>query len=173
LQHSLDKIIGLASSGLHSNGFSLARKALFEIGGLRLDERVAELGRPLGETMLTPTRIYVKNALELLARFGGDIHGLAHITGGGLIENPPRVFPAGCGAIIRRGAWPVPPIFALIQRCGHIDEMEMFRVFNMGVGMLIIAAPSRADEILAVANEIGETASAIGEIVAGEGVKFS
>ncbi|GHS95500.1 phosphoribosylformylglycinamidine cyclo-ligase [Planctomycetales bacterium] len=167
-----DKIIGLASSGLHSNGYSLARKALLEIGGLRLDENIPELGITLGEELLTPTRIYVKNGLALLAKFGDAIRGLVHITGGGLIENTPRILPQGCGARFNTGTWKVPPVFNLIQKCGNIEDIEMYRVFNMGVGMLLVAAPDRAAEILAAANELGETAHSIGEIVVGGGVNI-
>ena len=166
-----DAIVGLASTGLHSNGFSLARKALLEVGGLKLDQKLPELdGQTLGETMLTPTRIYVKTLLAALERHAAEksIHALVHVTGGGLIENTPRVLPDGCGAEFDRGAWEVPPIFKLVQRCGNVDAAEMDRVFNMGLGMLVICDAAQADALCAELNAAGEKAARVGRIVAGE-----
>ncbi|HHY36195.1 MAG TPA: phosphoribosylformylglycinamidine cyclo-ligase [Firmicutes bacterium] len=159
-----DQIIGLPSSGLHSNGYSLARKALLEEAGFSLDRYFPELGRTLGEELLTPTKIYVKEVLPLLRRF--PVKGLAHITGGGLVENIPRILPPGCRARIRCSSWQVPPIFQLIRRAGRISAAEMHRVFNMGIGLVIIADPAAAEEIRASFS--GSPPPVIGEIVAGE-----
>ncbi|MFQ5354710.1 MAG: phosphoribosylformylglycinamidine cyclo-ligase, partial [Thermodesulfobacteriota bacterium] len=133
-----DAIIGLHSSGLHSNGFSLARKVLFDRLGLDIKKRVKGLrGRSLGSALLEPTRIYVKPVLKVCKKF--TIKGMAHITGGGFLENIPRTLPQGLKAIIERGSWPVPPIFSLIQSGGDVGEMEMLRTFNCGIGLVIIA----------------------------------
>ena len=160
-----DIILGLPSSGLHSNGFSLARKALLEEAKYSLDRYFPELGRTLGEELLTPTKIYVKEVLPLLDRY--PIKGLAHITGGGLVENIPRILPPGCRARIQCTSWQVPPIFQLIRQAGRISTAEMYRVFNMGIGMAIIAAPEVAQGIRASFG--GSPPPVIGEIVAGEG----
>ena len=157
-----DQIIGIASSGVHSNGFSLVRKVLLEERPERIHETIPELGRTLGEELLTPTRIYVKTIVNLLRDF--RIKGMAHITGGGLLENVPRVLPKNCKALFNRGSWTVPPIFSLIQREGQIDEMEMFRVFNMGIGMVVIAPKAQAEDILLRLSGLQETAFLIGEI---------
>lgn len=155
-------IIGLASSGLHSNGFSLARKVLLEKGGFSLTERVGDLARSLGEELLTPTRIYVKTILNLLRDF--DIKGIAHITGGGMVGNIPRILPEGCKAVIEKGAWEVPPIFNLIREVGHVSEAEMFRTFNCGIGMVIILPEEEAEDVLYRLKGMGETAYLIGRI---------
>jgi phosphoribosylformylglycinamidine cyclo-ligase len=159
-----DAILGLASTGLHSNGYSLARKVVFERLGLKPTDRVPELGQSIGEALLTPTRIYVRPVLALL-RAGVSVHAMAHITGGGLTGNLPRVLPRGCRAVLRRGAWPIAPIFDFLQRGGRIDEAEMFRVFNMGIGFVLILPPSavaRARKALRARRipswEIGEVA---------------
>jgi phosphoribosylformylglycinamidine cyclo-ligase len=157
-----DALIGLASSGLHSNGYSLARRVLFEQGRLTVSSRLPELDRPLGEVLLTPTRIYAKQILGMVT--SGPIRGIAHITGGGLTENLPRIFPKGCGAVIRRGSWPVPPIFAVLQKMGSISDDEMFRVFNMGIGLLLVVPSSAAAEVMTRATELGERAYRLGEI---------
>ncbi|HSR13791.1 MAG TPA: phosphoribosylformylglycinamidine cyclo-ligase, partial [Thermodesulfobacteriota bacterium] len=157
-----DRLIGIASSGLHSNGYSLARKVFFEHLGLKAKSKVSGLARPIGEELLTPTRIYVKTILALLKDF--PIHGMAHITGGGITDNLPRVIPPGCKAIVRRGAWPVPPIFDVLREAGNIPDEEMLRAFNNGIGM-ILAVPGRsAEKILARLKALKETAYAIGEI---------
>lgn len=142
-----DVVIGLPSTGLHSNGFSLARRVLWELSGLKSEELVSELGMTLGEAMLTPTRIYVRDVLPLIDKY--QIKGMSHITGGGLLENLPRVFPSGVQADIDVTSWQVPPIFQLIQKLGAVEEEEMYRVFNMGVGFCLIAAPSDREGILA------------------------
>jgi phosphoribosylformylglycinamidine cyclo-ligase len=157
-----DVLIGLASSGLHSNGYSLARRVLFEQGRLTVTSRVPGLDRPLGEVLLTPTRIYAKQILGMAA--SGAIRGIAHITGGGLTENLPRIFPKGCGAVITRGSWPVPPIFAVLQKLGSISDDEMFRVFNMGIGLVLVVSSSASAEVMTRATELGERAYRIGEI---------
>ncbi len=159
-----DVLVWLASSGLHSNGYSLVRRVLLEECGLKMDSRLPELAQPLGETLLTPTRIYAKQILALAREF--SIKGLAHITGGGITENLPRVLPKGCRAKIRRGAWPVPAIFGVIQERGRVDQDEMYRVFNMGIGLILIVPPSVAEGVIARAVELGDRAYRIGEIVA-------
>jgi phosphoribosylformylglycinamidine cyclo-ligase len=166
-----DAIIGLASSGLHSNGYSLARKALIERAKLKLNARVEELGCPLGDELLRPTRIYAKTALELFDRFA--IKGLANITGGGIIENLPRVMPKNLHATIRRSTWTVPPIFNLIARLGKIDQAEMDRTFNNGLGMVAVAAAGQADAIVKHLRSRKQRAFIIGEMSRGtRGVTF-
>jgi phosphoribosylformylglycinamidine cyclo-ligase len=160
-----DKLIGLASSGLHSNGYSLARKVCFERLGLALDSFVPELGKTLGEALLTPTRIYVKTILNLLRDF--QIKGMAHITGGGLLENVPRVLPRHCRALIHRDSWTIPPIFQLLREGGNIDEVEMHRTFNNGIGMVLIVAERDVEEIMVRLSGLKETAFVIGEIAKG------
>lgn len=171
-----DIILGLPSSGLHSNGYSLARRALLEEAGLALNEKRKDLGCTLGEELLRPTRIYVK---PVLAAFGAyrvkrPIHALAHITGGGLVENVPRVLPKNCDARFDLGSWKVPPIFQLIQECGNVAEDEMYRVFNMGVGMVMVVSPPSVDTVLLNLKKAGCKARPVGEIVEGTGVvKFA
>lgn len=161
-----DVVIGLASSGVHSNGFSLIRR-LIDLHGLKLDQFVGELGTTLGEELLRPTRIYVRSILTLLEEF--PIKGMAHITGGGIIGNLPRILPKGLGAEIWP-KWEVPPIFRLIQSLG-VEEAEMWRVFNMGVGFTVVLSPEHVGGFLKRAHELGEKAFVIGEVVEGEGVK--
>lgn len=162
-----DQLIGLASSGLHSNGYSLARKALLEVGGLSLSEPHPALGRTLGEEMLVPTRIYAREVKELTSRF--EVHGLVHITGGGLVENIPRMVPPGLKVRIKRGSWEIPPIFLLIQECGWVDDSEMFRTFNLGVGMVAIMPPKDAEAAMDYLNETGIKTFRIGLIQPGDG----
>jgi phosphoribosylformylglycinamidine cyclo-ligase len=158
-----DAVIGLASSGLHSNGFSLARRVLLEEAELSLDSPLDGLDNTIGETLLTPTRIYVKTILQLIKEF--SIHGLAHITGGGLTGNVPRVLPKGCRADIRKNTWPIPPIFSHIQKFGHVEEDEMYRVFNMGIGFVIVVPVDQEQAVIDRGNELGEQAIGIGQIV--------
>ncbi|MBI3027963.1 MAG: phosphoribosylformylglycinamidine cyclo-ligase [Candidatus Rokubacteria bacterium] len=166
-----DRLIGLASSGLHSNGYSLARKVVFELMGLKVSDVLPGLGRTVADVLLTPTRIYVKPVLELLK--AGPVRAMAHITGGGLTGNLPRVLPTGCKAVIERGAWTVPPIFTLIRETGKIAEEEMFRTFNMGIGLSLVVAREHADHCRALLTSLGETAWIIGEIQAGSrGVEY-
>ncbi|MBM4123862.1 MAG: phosphoribosylformylglycinamidine cyclo-ligase [Nitrospira sp.] len=162
-----DAIIGLASTGLHSNGYSLARRVLLEDGGLTLESRVSDLDRSLGDVLLTPTRIYAKQIMALAADY--PIKGIAHITGGGLTENIPRILPDGCLARLHRGAWPVPAIFTLLKKMGRIESDEMHRVFNMGIGLVLVVPAAQAEAVIARAAELGDRGYRIGEIVAGEG----
>jgi len=166
-----DVLLGLASTGLHSNGYSLARKALLEAAGLQLEERVKEFKCTLGEELLRPTRIYCKPVLGVLNAYRRvrPVHALAHITGGGLVENVPRVLPKGCDAAIRVGSWPVPPVFPLVQQCGGVADDEMWRVFNMGIGMVMVISKTNADVIRRRLKRLGAPAYVIGEIVAGQG----
>lgn len=162
-----DKIVGLASRGLHSNGFSLVRRALLEGMGLELEQWIEELGRPLGEELLEPTKIYVRTVLGLLEEF--PVKGMAHITGGGLPGNISRVLPEGCKAVIERGSWSPQPIFGLIQRAG-VPEEEMWRTFNMGVGFVMICDGDVAQRLVEEASRRGERAFLMGEIREGKGV---
>lgn len=161
-----DVLIGLASSGLHSNGYSLVRQALFEVAGFRPDQYLPELGRTVGEELLEPTRIYVSAVLPLMEKF--CIKGMAHITGGGLTENLPRVLPENCTAVIDRSRWTVPAVFKLLQKIGKIEEEEMLRTFNMGVGFVLAVPAEQADALLNELALCGEKAFLIGEISAGE-----
>jgi phosphoribosylformylglycinamidine cyclo-ligase len=165
-----DLLLGLASTGLHSNGYSLARKAVFESGGLRVDSMVPELGRSVGEALLEPTRIYVSAMKDVLAHYRVKrvVRGIAHITGGGLVENVPRILPGGCAAVIRKDSWPVPPIFPWLARLGDIDESEMYRVFNMGIGMVLVVGPFYVDHIAQQFKRHGIDCWPIGEVRAGE-----
>jgi len=160
-----DILIGLGSSGLHSNGFTLARKVLLEKAGLRLEQHIPELGRTLGEELLEPTRIYSPFVLGLMENI--DVKGLCHITGGGIIENVPRVFPPGLKMRIFRD-WPVPPIFQMIERLGSISQEEMYRVFNMGVGMVVIVSEEDAQKVLARARAAGIPGFPVGEVMKDE-----
>jgi phosphoribosylformylglycinamidine cyclo-ligase len=160
-----DVIIGLASTGLHSNGYSLARRVLFDQAKLTVTSRLPELDRPLGEVLLAPTRIYAKQILALVEEF--SIKGIAHITGGGITENLPRVFPKGVRARIRRSSWPIPPIFSVIGRLGSVGREEMYRVFNMGIGLILIVPAGSAEALMARAMALGDRAFLIGEMVAG------
>jgi phosphoribosylformylglycinamidine cyclo-ligase len=157
-----DRIIGIASSGLHSNGFSLARRVLFDEGKLHPDQQVETIDQPIGLELLKPTRIYVKSILNIIKNF--RIRGIVHITGGGFIDNIPRILPGPCRAVIRAGSWPVLPVFKLIQNMGNIDLLEMLRVFNMGIGMMIIVAEKDHTEILERLEKLGEKAYSIGVI---------
>ena len=143
-----DRVLGLASSGLHSNGYSLARKVVFDRLRLGLGDPMPGTGRSVADELLEPTRIYVRPVLALLAAVA--VKAMAHVTGGGLTGNLPRVLPDGCRARIDRGAWPVPPVFALIQDAGGVPESEMRRTFNMGVGYAIVVAPAAAGDATAL-----------------------
>ena len=162
-----DVLIGLTSSGVHSNGFSLVRK-VFDIEHADLVSPLDELGgRSLGEVLLAPTKIYVKPLLALLDG-GIDLHGASHITGGGFFENIPRCLPHGLGARIDKSTLQIPPIFSLLQKKGNIPERDMFNTFNMGTGMVLVVAKEDVDKAVAALNREGEGARVIGEIVAGE-----
>ncbi|MFO1143700.1 MAG: phosphoribosylformylglycinamidine cyclo-ligase [Amaricoccus sp.] len=165
-----DALIGLASSGVHSNGFSLVRKVA---GAAGLDWRApSPFGEgSLGEALLVPTRIYVRPALAALAT--GALRGLAHVTGGGLTENVPRVLPGGLGVEIDLDVWPLPPVFDWLRRSGGIADEEMLRAFNCGIGMVAVVAAGRAGEIIRLLAEAGETPSLIGHVVPGAGVRYA
>jgi phosphoribosylformylglycinamidine cyclo-ligase len=166
-----DVVIGLASSGLHANGYSLARRVI-EASGLALDAEPAELGTSVGEELLTPTVIYARDCLALAA--GCDVHALAHITGGGLAANLARVLPPGTGAVLERASWRPPPVFGLFAGRGGIDAAEMERVFNMGVGMAAVVAAGDADRALRVLGSRGVTGWVLGEVTRpGDGVRLT
>jgi len=164
-----DTIIGLASHGLHSNGYSLVRRVILDELKLDLADTVAGLTVSLGEELLQPTRIYVKTLLSLMQSY--QIKGMAHITGGGLPGNIIRILPPGSKAVIEKGTWEVPPIFAVIER-GGVPQEEMWRTFNNGIGMALVVDPSVAEEVAHEARQLGEEAFMIGEIIAGEGVEI-
>jgi phosphoribosylformylglycinamidine cyclo-ligase len=159
-----DTVVGLASSGLHTNGYSLARRVLLDAGDASLSpyETIPALGRTLSEELLIPHRCYAPAILPLLDEF--DIHGMAHLTGGGFYENIPRVVPADCSVLIERRTWPIPPIFTLIQERGHVPEPEMYRTFNMGIGFVLILPPDQAPALAHHLNEAGESAYIIGGV---------
>lgn len=157
-----DHIIGLASNGPHSNGFSLIRK-IVALNNLQPDSLYTPLEKPLADLLLEPTRLYVNTILKLKSAF--DLHGIAHITGGGLIENLPRLFPARCGAIIDRRAWKRPTLFQKIQEWGNISEDEMQRVFNCGIGLMLVVPAGQSEKILKRLHTLREKAWVIGEIV--------
>ncbi|MCF6094485.1 phosphoribosylformylglycinamidine cyclo-ligase [Microaerobacter geothermalis] len=166
-----DALIGLSSSGIHSNGYSLVRKVLIQDQGLTLQQKIPQLEKTLGEELLTPTRIYVKTILSLLQRF--NIKGMAHITGGGFIENIPRILPDGAAVEIDYGSWPVPAIFQLIEEYGNIDKKEMFRTFNMGIGMVLVIPNGQVMPVMNFLSEQNERAYYIGRVIEGKkGVRF-
>jgi phosphoribosylformylglycinamidine cyclo-ligase len=158
-----DALIGIASNGLHANGYSLVRKIFFRRLRWKLDRYVPELGRTLGEELLAPTRIYARTVLNLVRDF--RIKGLAHITGGGIMENLARILPEGCQALIKKASWQPPPIFTLIRERGKVDEEEMYRVFNNGLGLILVCHPEAAEDILQRLSALNEKAFLIGEIV--------
>ena len=159
-----DRIIGLASTGIHSNGYSLVRQICFKELGLTVNQQVEELGCTLGEELLRPTRIYSESILNLRKNY--KISGLVHITGGGLLDNIPRILPQGSRAIIRTESWPVPPIFSFLQDKGNVNSREMCRTFNMGIGMVVIVDENLVEDAMQHLTALGETPYLIGEIVA-------
>jgi len=161
-----DQVIGLASSGLHTNGFSLARKALLELGGYKLSDRTPELDCTLGEELLKVHRCYLKSIYPLLDSV--EVKGMAHITGGGIQGNLVRILPENCVAEIDASSWKVPPIFSLIQKAGKVERKEMFRTFNMGIGMILVVSNSNAPRLTKALTKAGEQVFSIGEIVVGE-----
>ncbi len=156
------QLIGIASSGLHSNGYSLVRKIFFEGLKMSVDDYVEDFGRTLGEELLEPTRIYSKAIGNLSRDF--RICGISHITGGGLVDNLPRIIPKACKTVIRRSSWPVPPVFSFIQKAGQISDQEMMRTFNNGLGMVIVVNEEENNEVLSRLNAMGETAFYIGSV---------
>ena len=157
-----DKIIGLTSNGIHSNGLSLARKALFEKSNLTVADTVEGLEGSIGAELLRPTKIYVKTILNIIRDF--TVKGMAHITGGGFVENIPRALPGRCKAVILKDSWNIPPIFKHIQEMGGIDSDEMFRTFNMGIGMVIIVAGKDSQEIIDRLGSLGQEAFVMGSV---------
>ncbi len=158
-----DVVIGLPSAGLHTNGYSLARRILLELADLGVEDQVPELGQTVGQALLAEHRCYLPALEGMLDR----VHGLAHITGGGLTDNLPRVLPEGCQALIDRTSWTVPPIFELLQRRGQVASAEMFRTFNMGIGMVLVVSADDAPSIESELEARGAGPRRIGEIVAG------
>ncbi len=164
-----DIVIGLSSSGLHSNGFSLVRKVLFDKARLDVNSKIKAINGTIGDELLKPTRIYVKSIRNLLRHYKRKkvIKGMAHITGGGLIDNIPRILPQGCSVRIAKGAWPVPEIFRVIQENGKIDEDEMYHVLNMGIGMVLIVSKYFVSSIMKKLKRMNEDAFIIGKVVKG------
>jgi phosphoribosylformylglycinamidine cyclo-ligase len=160
-----DVVLGLPSSGLHSNGYSLARRIVFDVMKLAIDANLPGVGRTVADELLEPTRIYAAPVLALLKTCG--VHAMAHITGGGITGNLPRVLPPGCRALVRRRAWEVPPVFRLLQDQGRVEDAEMFRTFNMGIGYVLVLSPEHAAAV-ATRDALGDGVRIIGEIVAGE-----
>ena len=151
-----DAVLGLPSNGLHTNGYSFARKLFFEIGGYDVNDTIPELEKSVGLTLLEPHINYTNHVFEAL-EVGIDIKGIAHITGGGLVENLPRILPEGCGMEIKKGAWPVLPVFDVMQAIGDVDEDEMYRAFNMGIGMVFIVDSSKVERVKDALKELTET----------------
>ena len=159
-----NKLIGLAASGVHSNGYSLVRKIFFEEQKLKVDDYLPQLGCKVGEELLKPTRIYVEPLLNVIHHF--KIRGLVHITGGGFTENIPRVLPSGCKVKIATGSWPIPPVFRYLCKTGEVSPEEMFKTFNCGIGMVVVVDENDADDICHHLTGMGETPFVIGEVVA-------
>ncbi len=165
-----DVLVGIASTGVHSNGFSLVRKIVSD-SGLSYTDEIPELGgRRLGEVLLTPTRIYVKQVLDVIRTC--DVHGISHITGGGFDENIPRVLQGGQGLEIREGSWEILPIFRMLEKWGGVPHREMFNIFNMGIGMVIVLDESEADRAISILASHGEKASVIGKVTDKPGVNI-
>jgi phosphoribosylformylglycinamidine cyclo-ligase len=157
------KLIGIASSGLHSNGYSLVRKVCFEALDLEINQHVPELGKTLGEELLAPTKIYAAIVRGLLKDL--PIHGIAHITGGGISENVVRIVPRACSILIREGSWEIPPIFSFLQQAGNISAKEMIRTFNMGIGLILVVPDYAVLDVLQRIEAMKERAFVIGEIL--------
>jgi phosphoribosylformylglycinamidine cyclo-ligase len=167
-----DVVLGLPSLGLHTNGYSLARKLLFEVAGHSVETRVAELGCTVGEELLKPHKNYLP-ALERLIEREGVVKGLAHITGGGLVENIPRILPRNVDVVLREGSWPVLPVYHLLARIGNVPRADMLRTFNLGIGMVVIASPQDLASVKDEIERAGEPSYLIGKVVDGEGkVRF-
>ena len=167
-----DVILGLASSGLHSNGYALARNICFKVNTFQPTDNIPQLdGRILGDVLLEPTKIYVRPIIKLLSQYKVKkvIHGMAHITGAGLPGNVPRVLPRNCDAVLKKSAWPLPAIFKFLQEKGPVEEEEMFRVFNMGIGFILVIAEDFANSIAEKLARYGEKVYKIGRITSGSG----
>ena len=165
-----DVLIGIASTGLHTNGYTLARRIVFDQLGLGPDDAFPTTGRSVADELLEAHKSYLRPLLPLVE--GGRVHALAHITGGGVPGNLPRVLPPGLGAVVQRDSWELPPVFGVLQQSGSLTLEEMDRVFNMGVGMIAIVPPAHADGMVASLRSAGETAWVMGEIEAGHGVRY-
>jgi phosphoribosylformylglycinamidine cyclo-ligase len=161
-----DVVLGLHSSGLHSNGFSLARRIVFDMMGLRVTDPLPGTGRLVADELLEPTRIYVRSIQKLLEAV--EVRAMAHVTGGGLTGNVPRVLRPGCRARVSRSAWSPPPVFETLSRAGGVSDAEMFKTFNMGIGYVVIVPAKAADTAVRLLRESGETVASLGEIVPGE-----
>jgi phosphoribosylformylglycinamidine cyclo-ligase len=161
------QIIGIASNGLHSNGYSMVRKICFDLLKLKVEDHIPELGHTLGEELLRPTRIYSEVIQALIRNL--PIRGLAHITGGGIVNNLLRIIPQACGVAIKKNSWQVPPIFPFLQQAGRVEDQEMMRVFNNGLGLVAVVPENAVQDVLARLNAMEETAYAIGEIVERDG----
>jgi phosphoribosylformylglycinamidine cyclo-ligase len=157
------KLIGIGSSGLHSNGFSLVRKICFEVLKMKVDDYVSEFGKTLGEELLTPTRIYSETVRNLIRDIA--VHGLAHITGGGIVDNLVRVIPDACDAVIHSKSWEIQPVFQFLKKAGNISDEEMFRTFNNGIGMIAVVPEKAVDEVVIRLKAMNERCYVIGEIV--------
>ena len=157
-----DVVVGLASSGLHTNGFSLVRKLLFEDNDYKVDQYIPELGALLGDVLLTPHRCYLNPVSEVLKKY--EVHAIAHLTGGGFYSNIPRVLPMDCQVTVERRYWAAPPIFSFLQDIGNIDSTEMHHTFNMGIGLVLVVAKEKGIEVVDTLMEAGETAWIIGEV---------
>ncbi len=172
--HVGDQLIGISSSGLHSNGYSLVRKICFEIMGLKIDHYVPEFGKTIGEELLTPTRIYSETIHRIIKDL--PVFGLAHITGGGITDNIIRVIPEGCGVVLHKDSWDVPPVFGYLKKAGNISANEMMRTFNNGIGMVAVVHEKNTQEILDRLIAMKENAFVIGEVIdrkeSGERVKW-
>ncbi len=167
-----DVVLGLSSSGVHSNGYSLVRKVVFDLAGHSVDDAIPALGqRTVGDVLLEPTRIYAQTVRRVLTnyRVKNVVHGIAHITGGGLRENLARIVPATCDVLLAPGSWPIPAVFPWLQRLGEIDDQEMERVFNLGIGLVLVVSPHFADSIARTCEEARDPTFKIGEVVAGQG----
>ncbi len=160
-----DVLLGLPSTGVHSNGYSLVRKICFDAMGFTVDKYIPEFGKTLGEELLTPTRLYPKTCLPLIRNF--DIHGMVHITGGGFYDNIPRVLPADCDAEVHADAWEVPAVFRKLQEWGNVPWKEMYRTFNMGVGMVLVFGADEADAVRAHLKANNEKFYELGSIIPG------
>jgi len=161
-----DALVGLASDGLHTNGYSLARKLIFEVAGWPVDRNMPELGCTVADELLRVHRNYAGAVLPLLAQFA--VHGMAHITGGGLPDNVIRSLPQGCRALIRRDAWDVSPIFSLLQSLGNVPEEDLYHTFNMGIGFVLIVPADQAEHVIAHLRDAGERPCVIGQVITGE-----
>jgi phosphoribosylformylglycinamidine cyclo-ligase len=157
------KLIGIASSGLHSNGYSMVRKICFEVLKLKIDQHIPELGKPIGEELIIPTKIYVATLNSLLKDL--PIHGVAHITGGGIADNIVRIVPQACSILIRDGSWDVPPIFSFLQQAGNVSEKEMVRTFNLGIGLIVVVPDHSVLDVMQRIGAMNERAFVIGEIL--------